>query len=139
MTQSPLRYLLDTNIVSDLIRNPDGVITKRIEQVGENTVCTSIVVACELRHGAAEKGSARLTEQLEAVLAVLPIVALESGADRHYGELRSQLERRGKPIGANDMLIAAQALSLGLTLISDNTSEMKRVKGLRVKNWLRTS
>jgi tRNA(fMet)-specific endonuclease VapC len=98
-------------------------------------VCTSIVVACELRYGVTKKGSARLSEQLEQVLAVLPIVALEPEADRRYGELRADLEHRGKLIGPNDMLIAAQALALDLILVTDNVREFKRVKGLKVKNW----
>ena len=76
------RYLLDTNAVSDLVRFPQGAVAKRIARVGEQAVCTSIVVACELRYGAAKKGSVRLTSQLEAVLDVLPILPLEPGADR---------------------------------------------------------
>ncbi len=130
------RYLLDTNIVSALVRDPQGQVARRIARVGEDKVCTSIVVACELRFGAAKKGSARLTEQLEQVLSALPILALEAGADHRYGELRAELERNGEPIGANDMLIAAHALALGLTLVTDNVNEFRRVKGLAVRNWL---
>ena len=130
------RYLLDTNIVSELMRDPQGPITRRIARVGEGSVCTSIIVACELRYGAAKKGSARLTQQLEIVLEVLPVLALEPAVDRRYGELRADLERRGTPIGPNDLLIAAQALALGLVLVTDNLQEFKRVKGLEVKNWL---
>ena len=81
MTALAFRYLLDTNVVSDLVRHPQGLIAKRIARVGEDKVCTSIVVACELRFGAAKKGSERLTEQLEAVLDVLPVLALEADAD----------------------------------------------------------
>jgi tRNA(fMet)-specific endonuclease VapC len=132
----PFRYLLDTNIVSALVRDPQGQVARRIARVGEDKVCTSIVVACELRFGAAKKGSARLTEQLEQVLSALPILALEAGADHRYGELRADLERNGEPIGANDMLIAAHALALGLTLVTDNVNEFRRVKGLAVRNWL---
>jgi tRNA(fMet)-specific endonuclease VapC len=129
-------YLLDTNIVSALIRNPQGPVTRRIARVGEEKVCTSIIVAAELRFGAAKKASPKLAEQLERVLAALPVLALEPDADRRYGELRAELERSGTPIGANDMLIAAHALALGLTLVTDNTSEFQRVTGLPVKNWL---
>jgi tRNA(fMet)-specific endonuclease VapC len=130
------RYLLDTNIVSELMRDPQGPITRRIARVGEGSVCTSIIVACELRYGVAKKGSARLTQQLEAVLDVLPILSLEPTVDRRYGELRADLERRGTPIGPNDLLIAAQALALGLVLVTDNVQEFRRVRGLEVKNWL---
>jgi len=137
MAKPAFRYLLDTNIVSELVRDPHGPVTKRIARVGETTICTSIVVACELRYGAAKKGSERLARQLEQVLELLPIVGLEPEADRYYGALRVALERRGTPIGAHDMLIAAQTLALGLVLITDNVRELKRVRGLKVKNWLR--
>jgi len=128
------RYLLDTNIVSELMRDPQGPVTRRIARVGERSVCTSIIVACELRYGVAKKGSARLTQQLEAVLEVLPVLSLEPAVDRRYGEIRADLERRGTPIGPNDLLIAAQALSLGLVLVTDGVQEFRRVKGLEVKN-----
>lgn len=130
-------YLLDTNIVSDLMRHPQGVIAKRIARVGEDAVCTSIVVACELRYGAAKKGSAPLTERVEQILSLLPILALEPEADRAYGALRAQLEQAGTPIGANDLLIASQALTLQLVLVTDNVREFERVPRLVVKSWLR--
>ncbi len=66
-----MRYLLDTNVIFDLVRNPQGKAAQRIRQVGEAGVCTSIIVAAELRYGAAKKGSARLSAQLEAVLSAL--------------------------------------------------------------------
>jgi tRNA(fMet)-specific endonuclease VapC len=134
--ESVYKYLLDTNIVSALVRDPQGPVMRRIARVGEEKVCTSIIVACELRFGAAKKGSAKLTEQLETVLAALPVLALEADADRRYGDLRAELERAGTPIGANDMLIAAPALALGLTLVTDNVDEFRRVRGLTVRNWL---
>lgn len=130
------RYLLDTNIVSDLIRHPQGKIARKIDRIGEEAVCTSIIVACELRYGAARKGSARLSEQLEAVLAPLDILSFEADADRHYGTLRAHLERTGQIIGPHDLLIAALALAIGLTLVTDNLNEFKRVPGLKVQNWL---
>lgn len=130
------RYLLDTNILSDLMRKPQGRIAQKIAMIGEDAVCTSIIVACELRYGATKKGSARLSEQLEAVLTPLEILPLEPDADRHYGTLRTLLERNGQIIGPNDLLIASQALDGGLTLVTDNVSEFKRVPGLAVENWL---
>lgn len=135
-SHAPFKYLLDTNIVSALVREPQGAVTRRIARVGEAKVCTSIVVACELRYGAAKKGTSRLTEQLEQVLSALPVLPPEPGVDRRYAELRAELERNGVPIGANDMLIAAHALALQLTLVTDNMSEFQRVKGLSVSNWL---
>jgi len=132
-----IRYLLDTSIVSDLVRNPRGRIAQHVRKVGEAQVCTSIIVAAELRYGAAKKQSPRLTAQLEAVLGALEMLPLQKPADVTYGELRSRLEKAGRPIGGNDMLIAAQALTLGLTLVTDNEREFARVKDLRRENWLR--
>lgn len=129
-------YLLDTNILSDLIRNPRGRARERLARVGEARVATSIVVACELRFGAAKRASAVLSERVEALLARLTILPLEPGADRHYAQVRWHLGRSGLPIGPNDLLIAAQALALGLLLVTDNTSEFSRVPGLVVENWL---
>jgi tRNA(fMet)-specific endonuclease VapC len=132
-----IRYLLDTSIVSDLVRNPRGRIAQHVRKVGEAQVCTSIIVAAELRYGAAKKQSPRLTAQLEAVLGALEMLPLQKPADVTYGELRSRLEKAGRPIGGNDMLIAAQALTLGLTLVTDNEREFAQVKDLRRENWLR--
>ena len=129
-------YLLDTNIVSDLVRNPQGRVTRRIREVGENEIATSIVVAAELRYGAARKGSPRLSTQLEAVLGALAVLPLEAPADEIYGALRARLEREGRPIGGNDLLIAAHALSLGHTLVTDNRREFARIADLPLENWL---
>ena len=130
-------YLLDTNIVSDMVRNPQGHIAAHIRKVGESRVATSIIVASELRYGAEKKGSARLTLQLESVLGALQALPFETPADEFYGRIRVELEALGKPIGSNDLLIAAHALSLGHTLVTDNTREFSRVRGLKVENWLR--
>jgi tRNA(fMet)-specific endonuclease VapC len=134
-----MRYLLDTNIVSDLVRHPQGRIAGRIRKVGEERVCTSIIVAAELRYGAARKGSARLTHQLEAVLGVLDILPFEAPADAAYGSLRAKLEQRGRPIGGNDLLIAAQAIALRCIIVTDNEREFARVDGLGLENWLRSA
>jgi tRNA(fMet)-specific endonuclease VapC len=129
-------YLLDTNILSDLVRHPQGLISQRIATVGEDRICTSIIVACELRFGAAKSGSARLTNQLERILDVLPVLPLDLPTAPHYATIRAHLEQAGTPIGPNDLLIAAHALALGLTLITANTREFDRVPGLKVDNWL---
>jgi tRNA(fMet)-specific endonuclease VapC len=132
-----MRYLLDTNIVSDLVRNPQGKVADRIRKVGEAQVCTSIIVAAELRYGAEKKVSPRLSSQLELVLGALEVLPLETPADITYGKLRTTLERAGTPIGANDLLIAAQGLALGYTVVTDNDNEFTRVQNLRCENWLR--
>jgi tRNA(fMet)-specific endonuclease VapC len=132
-----MRYLLDTNIVSDLVRKPQGRVTQRIREVGDTRVCTSIIVAAELRYGAAKSGSPRLTAQLEAVLGALEVLSFEAPADASYGLLRARLEQAGQPIGGNDLLIAAQAISLRHTLVTDNEREFARIDELSLENWLR--
>ena len=132
-----MRYLLDTNIISDLLRNPDGKVAQRVKKVGEPRVCTSIIVAAELRYGVAKKGSPRLTAELEAILGALEILPFEAPADKAYGQIRTQLEKSGRPIGANDLLIASHAITLGYILVTDNEGEFNRVANLRYENWLR--
>ena len=129
-------YLLDTNILSDLIRNPFGPVAQRIEAVGAKAVCTSIIVAAELRYGSAKKGSPRLQARVEDILATIPVLPLEVPADTDYGRQRARLEASGQPIGGNDLLIAAHALALGLTLVTHNTREFSRIVGLQVEDWL---
>jgi tRNA(fMet)-specific endonuclease VapC len=132
-----VRFLLDTNIVSDLVRNPRGRITRHIARVGEGQVCTNVIVAAELRYGAAKKGSQRLSTQLAKVLAAIDVIAFEPPADARYGDLRARLESMGRVIGPNDLLIAAQALALDYVLVTDNEQEFSRVEDLTFENWLR--
>jgi tRNA(fMet)-specific endonuclease VapC len=132
-----MRYLLDTKIVSDLVRQPKGRVARHIRDIGEELVCTSIIVAAELRYGAAKKGSARLTAQLEAVLGALDVLPFEAPADTAYGLLRARLEQSGRPIGGNDLLIAAQAFALGYTIVTDNEGEFARIDEIAHENWLR--
>lgn len=130
-------FLLDTNILSHLVRNPGGPVAEEISKVGESAIATSIIVAAELRFGAVKSGSKRLATQLEAIFERLTIFPFDAPADERYGELRNYLQKTGQVIGANGMLIAAHALSLHRTLVTDNVGEFKRVKGLSTKNWLR--
>ncbi|ENO83770.1 PilT protein domain-containing protein, partial [Thauera phenylacetica B4P] len=103
----PARYLLDTNILSSLIKDPQGPVTKRLAQLDADAICTSIVVACELRYGAAKRGSVVLTQRVEDLLGAIEVMPFEDDADRQYAEIRATLERAGNTIGANDLLIAA--------------------------------
>lgn len=130
------RFLLDTNIVSDVVRRPQGIVAERIAMVGERQVCTSIVVAAELRYGAARRRSERLSRRIETVLSALDVLPFDEPADRRYADLRIYLESRGKVIGPNDLLIAAQALALDLVVVSANAGEFSRVPNLHVENWL---
>ena len=132
----PPHYLLDTNILSDLVRRPQGTVAARIVAAGEETICTSIVVAAELRFGAIKSGSRKLVDRVDLILSAVDILSLEAPADHHYGKLRHHLTSQGTPIGPNDMLIAAHALSAGLTVVTANTDEFSRVPGLNVENWL---
>ena len=129
-------YLLDTNILSNLIRDPAGCVARKIAEKGEEKVCTSIVVACELRFGAEKKKSASLLTRVEELLTVLEVLALDVNTDVHYADIRVQLEIAGTPIGPNDLLIAAHARSLDLILVTANIREFSRVPGLSVENWL---
>lgn len=131
-----LRYLLDSNIVSDLVRRPQGLVASQIAKAGEDSICTSIIVAAELRYGAEKSGSPQLADRIELVLSALEILPLEPPADCRYAQLRSHLSRQGTLIGPNDLLIAAHALSTDLILVTANSREFERVPSLRVVNWL---
>jgi len=128
--------MLDTNIISDLIRNPQGRAAKRIARVGEDNVCTSIIVAAELRYGCAKSGSKRLLKAVEDLLGEINVLAFDVPADAEYGGIRSELETAGKPICGNDLLIAAHAYATGATIVTANTAEFRRIRGLNVENWL---
>jgi len=129
-------YLLDTNIISDMIRNPFGQVASRIEQIDPKSICTSIIVAAELRYGCAKKRSEKLLAKVEAVLATIPVLPLDAPADAEYGGIRAELESAGQPIGGNDLLIGAHAYALRLILVTDNTKEFSRIRRLTIENWL---
>jgi tRNA(fMet)-specific endonuclease VapC len=131
------RYLLDTNILTDIVRHPFGKCASRCRDLGDERICTSIIVACELRFGASKKGSADLTKRLEQLLNGLEVLPFDEPADCIYAEARVQLERAGTPIGEYDLLIAAHASSNECTLVTDNVREFQRVPSLKMENWLR--
>ena len=130
------RYQLDTNMVSDLIRNPAETVASRIARVGASTVCINVVVAGEIRFGAKKRNSSRLTTQAEKVLSGCDVLPMESPMEKDYAEIRHALERKGTPIGPNDLWIAAHARAAGLILVTDNVREFSRVPDLKVENWL---
>ncbi|TIN19962.1 MAG: type II toxin-antitoxin system VapC family toxin [Mesorhizobium sp.] len=131
-----MRFMLDTNIISDMIRNPAGKAASAMVREGDAAVCTSIVVASELRYGCARKGSTKLLKKVEELLAEIPILPLDVPVDVEYGSLRAELEAAGQTIGHNDLFIAAHAYALGTTLVTANTGELNRIRGLKVENWL---
>lgn len=132
-----IRYLLDTNILSQLVRAPRGRVAARMAEAGGSGVCaTSVIVAGEMRFGVLKRGSRRLTASVEAVLGSITVLGIDDGVDRRYGVIRHALERSGRVIGANDLWIAAHALGLGLTLVTANLDEFGRVEGLGLENWV---
>ena len=131
-----IRYLLDTNILSALGREPQGPVYAALQARSPDTACTSGVVASEIRFGLQRGVSARVRVQMNAILSAIDILPYDLPADVHYGEIRAHLEKIGQPIGANDMLIAAHARALGLVMVTPNVREFSRVPGLVVEDWL---
>jgi tRNA(fMet)-specific endonuclease VapC len=119
-----------------LIKNPQGRAAKRISKLGEDNICTSVIVAAELRYGCAKSGSRRLLKAVEDLLGEIHVLPFDIPADAEYGDIRSKLEAAGRPIGSNDLLIAAHAQAIGTTIVTANTDEFKRILGLKVENWL---
>lgn len=130
------RYLLDTNIISDLMRNPGGRAADRIRAVGEAAVCTSIFVSAELKFGAAKRNAPALAALVDNILARIPVFPFEAPADRLYTMLRAKLETAGHPIGELDLLIAAHAQALGCIVVTHNTREFSRIQDLQIEDWL---
>ena len=131
-----MRFMLDTNIISDMIQNPAGKAANAMVREGDAAVCTSIVVASELRYGCFRKGSTKLLKKVEDLLAEIPVLPLDVPVDVEYGALRAELEAVGQPIGHNDLFIAAHACVLGTTLVTANIGEFTRIRKLKVENWL---
>jgi tRNA(fMet)-specific endonuclease VapC len=130
------RYLLDTNMISDFIRHPRGRVADRVRKLGAAAVCTSIIVAAELRFGVEKRGSRKLATRVAEALDILEILPFAPPADAVYAVIRAALEKAGRPIAANDLLIAAHAVSLGCTLVTDNERDFARIRGLSAENWL---
>jgi tRNA(fMet)-specific endonuclease VapC len=133
-----LKYLLDTNILSELIKQPSGQLAQKIIKLNSNSYCTSIIVACELRYGVFKKNSNVLKEKVELLLANVIVEPLSENVDYYYAELRVALEKKGQPISAHDMLIASHALALNTSLITANEREFLRIPNLTVENWLKS-
>lgn len=129
------RTMLDTNILSDVVRRPCGLAAAGMARHGEDGLCTSIVCAAELRLWAAKSDAPRLGGRIDAMLANLHVLPFEAPADRLYAKLRATLEAGRDSIGPNDLLIAAHALALGLTLVTHD-AHFARVPGLATQDWL---
>lgn len=130
------RYMLDTDTCSYIMKRSSPPVLRRLRDVPVNDVCMSVITKSELLYGV--EVSPRRSQDLAALAALLPYVEVldfPDDAARHYAEIRADLKKRGALIGANDLLIAAHARSLGLKLVTNNTAEFGRVKGLAIENW----
>ncbi len=128
------RYMLDTNVISDVVHDPRGAVARRLSRLPSQDICTSVIAAGELRYGAERRGSARLSASVAEVLGALAIAPLEPPVDETLGHLRSDLEARGVAMGANDLWIAAHALTLDCVLVTRDKA-FERVEGLKVETW----
>ena len=131
-----MRYMLDTNIVSAIVRDPRGKVLERLIEVGEESAFISIITHGEIWYGVKKNGSEELSRKVSAVTRRFYVAPLQMPSDQRYAEVRLAL-RQGKNIGPNDLWIAAHALALDAVLVTDNESEFSRVPGLKVENWLR--
>ncbi len=131
-----MRYLLDTNICIYIAKQKPQPVMERFRLLRPGEVGMSIITHMELTFGAwksrQRNDSLQRIQELERFVPVLP---LDASVSSHYGRLRAELESRGSPIGAYDLLIAAHALALGLTLVTNNVREFHRVPALRIENW----
>lgn len=132
-----LRYLLDTNICIYIARERPPSVAKRFAKLAAGTVGMSLITFGELRFGA-EKSNQRANAlaTLARLQELIPVIALDALVGENYGAVRAHLERAGTPIGNNDLWIAAHALALGVTLVTNNTREFQRVPKLKVANWV---
>jgi tRNA(fMet)-specific endonuclease VapC len=130
------RYMLDTDTCSYIMKRSQPAMLKRLQAVPVTDVCMSVITKAELLYGV--EVSPRRAQDAAALTAFLPYVeALDFTDDAalHYAEIRADLKKRGALIGANDLLIAAHARALELTLVTNNTAEFERVNGLSIQNW----
>jgi tRNA(fMet)-specific endonuclease VapC len=130
-----VRYMLDTNIVSEMIRNPAGRAVLRARASAES-VCISVIVAFELRYACAKKGSPQLLRRVGEFLSEVPVLPFDVPANADYDGIQAELEASDRSLELNDLLIAAHARALAATVVTANVSEFGRVPGLHVENWL---
>lgn len=130
-----MRFLLDTDTISFALRGQGGV-AEALRRRSPSEVCTSSVVASELELGVARRGSRKLRRVLDALYLGIEVIPYDLEAARRYGRLAAVLLEEGIPIGIEDAMIAAHALSRGLTLVTHDRKHFERVRGLRVEDWL---
>lgn len=129
-----LRYMLDTDTVSFALRG-EGKVGERLLREAPSTVCVSSVTVAELRYGADKRRSRKLHRLIAEFLGALTVAPFDAAAAEAYGRIAASLERRGSPIGGFDTLIAAHAVSRGVTLVTNNAKHFGRVEGLASESW----
>ena len=129
-------YLLDTDVISDMVRNPRGSAATALSERCDAEVATSVIVAGELRYGCHKKGSHRLTERVEALLSEINVLSVDAETAAECERIRAHLEARGQMLGGNDLWIAAHAISREAVMVSGNSREFKRVPELQMEDWL---
>ena len=131
-----MTFLLDTDVCIDFIRQKPQALIRKLQSCPLGAVATSCVTVAELEYGVARSSSPERNQAaLDEFLLPLAIVPFDTGAARVYGPLRAHLEGKGTPIGSLDLLIAAQALASGLTVVTRHVREFRRVPNLRVEIW----
>jgi tRNA(fMet)-specific endonuclease VapC len=130
------RYLLDTNICIYIRRNRPEEVLRRFRKLRPGEAVLSVITYGELLYGAAKSAHRTVAlERLRELVRLLPATALPESAAEAYGALRADLESKGEMIGNNDLWIAAHSLAAGLTLVTNNQKEFRRVRGLKLQNW----
>ena len=129
-----MRYILDTDTVSFIIRNNSSVIANLIKHEDDEIYISAISYA-EISYGLEKKGSERLFNEVNSIIGKLSIIDFDASQSEFYGQIRAELEKSGTPLGDMDMLIAATALSTGAILVSHNKKHFSKIKGLKIEDW----
>ena len=132
-----MRYLLDTNICSYVLRSRPASVKARFDEAGPGALAVSAVVLAELLYGAARHpAGAAIRREIGDFVSRLAVLPWDEAAAEHYGDIRAEIEKHGKPLGAMDLMIAAHARSRGATLVSNDVRHLHRIEGLLVANWV---
>lgn len=131
-----MKYLLDTNTCIFIINHKPEDVRRKMQSIPIGDIAVSAVTVSELEYGVAKSAATKKNQAaLDKFLMPLKIIAYDESAARNYGTIRAQLEKKGTPIGSMDLMIAAQARSLGLTVVTNNVREFKRIQGLKIADW----
>lgn len=130
-------YLLDTNILSDVAHDPTGPVARKLDEIDPDSIVSSVVVAAEVWFGVENNPSYRSRARTESFMETVRVLGMGPEVARVYGRMRAEMQKSGRSLGPNDMLIAAHALSLDATLVTDDAKAFAQVPGLRIENWLR--